>query len=259
MLSVTVIFSAGFLVDFMSNLTIFYNDPGSIRDLCAAILDGTKLTDFCKEQGLRYADVACWISADRERAFLYDQALMMSGDRLAFEALEIADDEELLPNVRKVKIDTRLRIAGKWSPHRYGDKNVTEVRGVVNGSADAGAIPATTDWIAGVLSDGTPEAPEISSADGFVFSAAVLDEPAGRGAPVVVSEVPGGAGESGRALGFVESGALQIHDNHVREDGAGHPGVARGGRDFGSGVDGGDFCVQSAGGEEVHGADQKRA
>lgn len=179
----------------MSNLVKFFSDPGSIRDLCAAILDGVNMKDFCAERGLRYSDIACWIAADRERAFLYDQALMMSGDRLAFEAIEIADDEELLPNVRKVKIDTRLRIAGKWSPHRYGDKNITEVR-AINGSADAGAIPHVDDWIAGVLGDTAPEIPTPPSADGFVLSAEIPIEQEGCGTPVDVLAVSGGSGES---------------------------------------------------------------
>lgn len=188
-----------------ASLVNFYTDPGSIRDLCAAILDGENLRAFCMRLGVRYSDVACWIAADRERAYLYDQALVMSGDRLAFEALEIADNVDTPASDRKVQIDTRLKIAGKWSPFRYGDKNITEVRNLHGSATDAGPIPATDDWIAGVLGDGASEAHETPGADGPVFSAAVSDEPEGRGEPMVIRAVPGGAGESERALGPMES------------------------------------------------------
>jgi len=46
---------------------------------------------------------------------------------LADECLSIADDPVLDPQDKKVRIDTRLRLIGKWNAKRYGDKIEHEV------------------------------------------------------------------------------------------------------------------------------------
>ncbi len=41
---------------------------------------------------------------------------------LADQCLEIADDPSLDPADKRVRIDTRIRLIGKWNAKRYGDK-----------------------------------------------------------------------------------------------------------------------------------------
>ena len=46
---------------------------------------------------------------------------------LAEECILIADDTEQDPQSRRVRIDTRLRLAGKWLPAIYGDRQQLDV------------------------------------------------------------------------------------------------------------------------------------
>ena len=46
---------------------------------------------------------------------------------LAEECIEIADDTILNPQDKRIRIDTRLRLIGKWNSKRYGDKIEHEV------------------------------------------------------------------------------------------------------------------------------------
>jgi hypothetical protein len=56
---------------------------------------------------------------------------------LAEQCLEIADNSDLDPADRRVKIDTRLRLIGKWNARAYGDK--LDVTATVAVSADEAA------------------------------------------------------------------------------------------------------------------------
>lgn len=52
---------------------------------------------------------------------------------LADDCLRIADDETLDPADKRIRIDTRLRLIGKWNAKAYGDKITQEHTGP-NGS-----------------------------------------------------------------------------------------------------------------------------
>jgi hypothetical protein len=45
-------------------------------------------------------------------------------ERWADEIIEIADDETIEPNSRRLRVDTRKWLMSKLAPHRYGDKLV---------------------------------------------------------------------------------------------------------------------------------------
>lgn len=109
-------------MDMSTNLVQFFGDPGSISDVCDALMDGKLLTEFCRENGLRYCDVARWIASSDDRQEAYDRALQLSGDRLAFEALAIADDPDEPIQHKRVRISTRLQVAARWFPARYGER-----------------------------------------------------------------------------------------------------------------------------------------
>ena len=48
---------------------------------------------------------------------------------LAGESLTIADDLSIDPQHKRVMVDTRLRLIGKWNRKDYGDKVLNEVTG----------------------------------------------------------------------------------------------------------------------------------
>jgi hypothetical protein len=66
-----------------------------------------------------------WIDADPEFAARFRAARARGVHSLVEECLEIADKpskDAVEATDKRVRIDTRLRLAGKWLPKEYGDK-----------------------------------------------------------------------------------------------------------------------------------------
>jgi hypothetical protein len=79
--------------------------------------------------GLKESSVRYWLNKDPDAFAHSARARELGCDALADECLEIADGADPA-DVKRIKIDTRIRLIGKWS-QRYGDKvaitNKTEV------------------------------------------------------------------------------------------------------------------------------------
>lgn len=100
-----------------------------IADICDRISEGNSLRAVCRELGLKESSVRYWLNKD-EAAFAQSvRARELGCDALADECLDIADGAEAA-DVKRIRIDTRIRLIGKWS-QRYSDKlaitNKTEV------------------------------------------------------------------------------------------------------------------------------------
>jgi hypothetical protein len=103
--------------------------PEQIADICNRMAEGKSLRAVCRDLGLKESSVRYWLTKD-EQAFAHSaRARELGCDALADECLEIADGVDPT-DVKRVKIDTRIRLIGKWS-QRYSDKlaitNKTEV------------------------------------------------------------------------------------------------------------------------------------
>lgn len=99
-----------------------------LTDICARISEGKSLRKVCREMKLKESSVRYWLNKD-EAAFAHSaRARELGCDALADECLEIADDTELKPDDKRIKIDTRIRLIGKWS-QRYSDKMAHEHSG----------------------------------------------------------------------------------------------------------------------------------
>jgi hypothetical protein len=101
-----------------------------IADICNRMAEGKSLRAVCRDLDLKESSVRYWLNKN-EQAFAHSaRARELGCDALADECLEIADATDIPPDVKRIRIDTRIRLIGKWS-QRYGDKlavtNKTEV------------------------------------------------------------------------------------------------------------------------------------
>lgn len=94
--------------------------PEHIALACEMMAEGKSLRAACKEMGLSESSVRYHLNKDEEAFAHSARARELGCDALADECLEIADGEGD-PQDKRIKIDTRIRLIGKWS-QRYSDK-----------------------------------------------------------------------------------------------------------------------------------------
>ena len=107
-----------------------------------SIATGQSLNAFCKASKYPYMTVSDWIRDDAVNS-AREAALQTGSHYLAGECLDIIDevdrevrDKQLdaalanaLINAAKARIDTRLRLIGKWNRKDYGEKIEQEHKG----------------------------------------------------------------------------------------------------------------------------------
>lgn len=118
-----------------------------LTNICNRMSEGKSLRSVCRDLGMNEATVRYWLNKD-EAAFTHSQRARELGcDALADECLEIADDKEAKPDDKRIRIETRIRLIGKWS-QRYSDKFAHEHTG-----KDGGPIETATKLNVEGLSD----------------------------------------------------------------------------------------------------------
>lgn len=118
--------------------------------ICERLANGEPLAKICRDDDMPgYSTVRRWESDKPEFQALSLRARMDGTHFLADDSIRIADDTEIDPQHKRIMVDTRLRLIGKWNRKDYGDKNTTELTG-----ADGGPVrtEAVVDW-SGVPSD----------------------------------------------------------------------------------------------------------
>lgn len=95
-----------------------------IEELLNRLADGEPLRSICKDPRMpSKSTVYNWLDDETsEFAGRFRARKRIGVHTMAEECLEIADDPELPSDQKRVKIDTRLRLAGKWLSKEYGDK-----------------------------------------------------------------------------------------------------------------------------------------
>lgn len=111
--------------------------------ICVGLAGGTPMSILCTEPGMPSArTVRDWLEGDAEFAEEVAMAKEAGFDRIAMEALAIADDSThdtietrngLAPNRdwlarAKMRVDTRLKLLAKWDMQRYGGKAGGDVK-----------------------------------------------------------------------------------------------------------------------------------
>jgi len=96
--------------------------------ICILLGEGKTLRSICAMEGMPVVTTIWrWEQKYPEFCKLSLRAREDGTNCLAEECLEIADNPILDPQDKKVRIDTRLRLIGKWNAKRYGDKIEHEV------------------------------------------------------------------------------------------------------------------------------------
>ena len=129
-------FSAGAVSDGLGPMQRWERDCGdaaTVSIIVQRVAEGERLKQICRSRGWPYAVVAQWITETEDVAKRYDMALRIAADEMAMSTVEIADEQEEVvkkdgttydPDVGrdKLRVDTRLKLAGKLYQDRYGEK-----------------------------------------------------------------------------------------------------------------------------------------
>lgn len=95
--------------------------PEIVIAVCEDVANGKTLTAAAKERGTSGAAIRYHLMKDEELFSHSARAREIGCDAIADECIEIADDPTLDAAEKRVRIDTRIRLIGKWS-QRYSDK-----------------------------------------------------------------------------------------------------------------------------------------
>ena len=90
--------------------------------LCDAIIRERGVVKACKALGLDRGIVWLYLAKHPEAQAAVWQARQETAHALWDECVQIADDSSLDPRDRHIRIDTRMRVAGKLNQRAYGDQ-----------------------------------------------------------------------------------------------------------------------------------------
>lgn len=91
--------------------------------VCELLGHGVPLARIAAMDGMpSYSTLKKWQRDNSEFSALSSRAREDGTHFLGEDSLRIADDLEIDPQHKKIMIDTRLRLIGKWNSRAYGDK-----------------------------------------------------------------------------------------------------------------------------------------
>ena len=129
-----------------------------LEELLERTSKGEQLTKLCGDPRMpSRSSVYSWLESDPEFAGRFRAARARGVHALAEECLEIADedvakDDSVAVANKRVRIDTRLRLAGKWLASEYGDKlDVNHSGEIVNRHDLSGLSPDELDALEALI------------------------------------------------------------------------------------------------------------
>lgn len=103
-----------------------------VSEILERLSCGEPLARICADDHMpAFSTVWRWETDDEAFRNLSMRARMHGTHFMADDCIRIADDPVLEPADKKVRIDTRLRLIGKWNAKSYGDKIEHEHKGGV--------------------------------------------------------------------------------------------------------------------------------
>lgn len=92
------------------------------EEICRRLAMGEPLAKICRDDDMpAYSTVRKWEAENPEFSALSARAKVDGTHYMADECLDIADGDDD-PADKRIRIDTRLRLIGKWNRHVYGEK-----------------------------------------------------------------------------------------------------------------------------------------
>jgi len=92
-------------------------------ELFERLAKGEPLARICDDDHMPdFSTVWRWEESDENFRKLSARARALGTHWIADDCLRIADNPTLEPADKRVRIDTRLRLIGKWNAKAYGDK-----------------------------------------------------------------------------------------------------------------------------------------
>lgn len=95
------------------------------------------LPAICASWNVPYGRMLAWLMADAKRYAVYERALEVRAHELIGEVVDIADGEAF-PQEKRVRIDTRFRVAEAHAAEKYGKK--MQLQAPAGALLDAGLV-----------------------------------------------------------------------------------------------------------------------
>ena len=104
-----------------------------MRDkICIQLANGITMAKICQQEGMPSFDTVWkWTTRHPDFAESTARAREIGTHYLADDCIAIADNPELDPADKRIMIDTRVRLIGKWNQY-YSDKAKVEISGKVD-------------------------------------------------------------------------------------------------------------------------------
>ena len=112
-----------------------------IEEICRMMSEGKSFRAACRELKVPESTARYWFAKNEEAFAQSAHARELGCDALADECIEIADAPGD-PADKRIKIDTRIRLIGKWS-QRYSDKLTVSNTTTVTHKHDLGTLSTT--------------------------------------------------------------------------------------------------------------------
>jgi len=101
-------------------------------DICVQLCNGITMAKICQQAGMPSFDTVWkWTMRHPDFAEATARAREIGTHYLADDCIAIADNPELDPADKRIMIDTRVRLIGKWNQY-YSDKQQVQVSGKID-------------------------------------------------------------------------------------------------------------------------------
>ncbi len=122
--------------------------PALAETICARLACGETLQNICKAPSMpARASVYRWVNEDAEFRDIFQRARVAGADIMIEECLELSDEASRLAldprcgsasiAAKKLAIETRLKVAARFAPEKFGKRIRKDVAGIPGASLES--------------------------------------------------------------------------------------------------------------------------